>query len=391
MSFGLFWSGVALGFYTYVVFPILVFLRAAARRHPYKTGEGVPTITVIIAAHNEEAVLAAKLDNLLGLDYEPGRLQIIVVSDGSDDSTNAIADAYAGRGVLLLALPRVGKQTALNAAMDVATGDILVFSDANSMYAPHALQALVGPFADPDVGGVAGDQRYLSTVGAGVTGAGEARYWDFDRMLKRSQSAAGNVTSATGAIYAVRRPLAQHIPAGIMDDFYISTGVVAAGYRLVFAPEAVAYEPVASSGTREYRRKVRNTMLGLTAVAARAELLDPRRHGFYAVQLLSHKVLRRVMAVPLVVIAVSTPALWRRGVVYKIAALGQAFLYGSGMLGLARPCMRGPYARLVKLPAYFCLVNAAVLQALWNLLRGRRIHRWEPERELLPAHVANSS
>jgi cellulose synthase/poly-beta-1,6-N-acetylglucosamine synthase-like glycosyltransferase len=335
----------------------------------------------VIAARNEAGVIAQKLDNILGLDYPSERLQVVVASDGSDDATDEIVQRYEEHGVTLVSLPRVGKAAALNAALAAATGDIVVFSDANSIYAPDALRALVRPLADPEVGGAAGDQRYVAAVSADAAAAGELRYWSFDRMLKEAESRAGNVVSATGAIYAVRRSLLGEVPDGVTDDFTTSTGVIARGRRLVFAHDAVAFEPVAARAGLEFDRKVRIITRGLRGVLLRRELLDPRRHGFYALQLFSHKVLRRLMVIPLLLLAVSSPLLWRRSRLYRLATAGQALLYGAGATGLlvsGRPFAgRRPFG----LAAFFVFVNAASLRAIWNVARGRRIDRWEPARD----------
>jgi cellulose synthase/poly-beta-1,6-N-acetylglucosamine synthase-like glycosyltransferase len=375
-----FWSAAGLLAYTYVLFPLLVLLRAALRPRPYESREITPTVTLVISAHNEAASIGAKLENLLSLDYPDDRLEVVIASDGSDDGTDELVRGYAERGVRLVSLPRVGKAAALNAAVAEAGGEVLVFSDANSIYASDALRTLVKPFADPAVGGVAGDQQYLSRDDADAIAAGEQRYWDLDRLLKAAESRAGSTISATGAIYAVRRSLFRSVPPGVTDDFFTSTEAIAQGYRLVFAADAVAYEPVAKTGEVEWGRKVRVMTRGLRAVLMRRELLDPRRHGFYAVQLLTHKLLRRTMVFPLALAAMSSPLLWRRGRIYRAATLAQAAVYGLGAGGLLlrdRPLGR---RKAFMLPAFFCFVNAASLRAAWNVVRGHRIDRWEPQR-----------
>ena len=379
-ALALFWAATGTIAATYVLVPAAILARGRFIRRPVAAADTMPEVSVVIAAHNEERSIGAKLSNLLAADYPPDRRQILVASDGSEDATNAIVATFADRGVRLLALPRVGKAAALNAALGEARGEIVIFSDANSMFATDAIRAIVRPFADPSVGGVAGDQRYLRGGASGAMAQGERGYWDLDRMLKRAESQSGNVISATGAIYAVRRALIPPVLDGVTDDFITSTAVVAAGQRLVFAEDAAAYEPVASSGGVEYGRKVRVMTRGLRGVVVRRALLDPRRTGFYAIQLFWHKLLRRLMVLPLMGLAISSPFLLGAGPIYRLAAAGQAAFYGLAAAGIAlrgRPIAK---SRLLALPAYFCLVNVAALHAALNVVRGHRIDRWVPQR-----------
>jgi len=360
---------------------VIVLVRGFIRPRQYKAEDITPSVTMVLAAHNEAANIGPKLENVLALDYPSERMNVVVASDGSNDGTDEIVRRCEGPRVRLLSLNRCGKAAALNAAAAAAGGEILVFSDANSMYVPDALRALVRPFADPLVGGVAGDQRYVPEGRGDAITSGEQSYWNLDRMLKTAESRAGNVISATGAIYAVRRSLFRPVPDGVTDDFFTSTGVISQGYRLIFAPDAIAFEPVAATAELEFGRKVRVITRGLRGVLVRRDLLDPRNHGFYAVQLLSHKLLRRMMVFPLAVAGATSPLLWRQGRIYRVATLLQGGLYGFGAAGilLARKPLgrRKPFV----LPAFFCFVNLAALRATWNVVRGRRIDRWEPKRK----------
>jgi glycosyltransferase involved in cell wall biosynthesis len=380
MSRLLFWLSAGLIGYTYAGFPALVLARGRLRPRPHREEPVTPTVSIVIAARNEEASIGRKLDNLAALDYPADRLEVLIASDGSEDGTNALVAARAHERLRLVDLPRGGKAATLNAAVAGARGDVLVFSDANSMFAADAVRRLVAPFADPEVGGVAGDQRYVADGGEAAVAGGERSYWSLDRAIKLAESRGGHVISATGAIYAVRRSLFREVPASSTDDFATSTGVIAQGHRLVFAPDAVAYEAVGASAEVEFSRKVRVMTRGLNGVIIRRELLDPRRHGFYALQLLSHKVLRRLMAIPLIVLAGSATALRRRSPFYAAAAAAQGSVYLLGVLGLLagrRPRARG---KLFAAPTFFVLVNAASLKALLNVVRRRDIARWEPGR-----------
>jgi len=208
------------------------------------------------------------------------------------------------------------------------------------------------------------------------------RYWGLDRLLKRIQSRAGNTISATGAIYAIRRSLFQPVPEGVTDDFVTSTRVIAQGYRLVFDPEAVAFEPVAQSSEVEFGRKVRVMTRGLRGVIVMRELLNPFRFGFYAVQLFSHKVLRRLMFVPLMVVFAANLFLWGDGLFYKLAMLAQLLFYGCALLGLFLRGHKIGRVKVIAIPFYFCVVYCAALIATWNVIRGRRITSWTPQRQV---------
>jgi cellulose synthase/poly-beta-1,6-N-acetylglucosamine synthase-like glycosyltransferase len=390
MALILFWSSVGLILYAYLLFPLLIVLRGLIWRKPYKSQltDPPPFVSIIIAAYNEEREIGNKLDNLLALDYPRNRLEVIIASDGSTDGTNAIVQSYEGRGIKLLSLPRLGKAGALNAAVSASTGEILVFSDANSLYRPDALWELVRPFADAAVGGVAGNQCYVKKKETSSVGAGERSYWDFDRILKGFESSAGNTISATGAIYAIRRSLFQPVMEGVTDDFYTSTGVIAQGYRLVFAPEAVAYEAVAGTNSTEFGRKVRVITRGLRGVfIARRQLLNPFRYGFYALQLFSHKALRRIIVYPLILLFLVNPFLWQAGFFYQLAMIGQLAFYSLALLGWALDGTRPGRKKIFTLPYFFCLVNLAVLMATINIMRGQQIKRWEPQRKVEQSEV----
>jgi cellulose synthase/poly-beta-1,6-N-acetylglucosamine synthase-like glycosyltransferase len=390
-----FWSAAAIVVFTYVVAPILVIVRGWLRPRPIHAAPIEPSVAVVIAARNEAARIGQRLDNLAAVDYPAARLSVVVASDGSEDETVAIARGRAAatpnRAIRILDLGRVGKADALNAAVAAVDADIVVFSDANTAFAPDAIRRIVAPFADPAVGGVAGNQVYLPRASVTEDSHGERGYWDLDRVLKRAESAAGSTISATGAIYALRRELVPPVIAGVTDDFYVSTAVVAAGRRLAFAQDAIAYEPPASGTRLEYGRKARIMTRGLRGVAVRRTLLDPRRHGFYAFQLLWHKLLRRLMVFPLAVIAVTSLALAGAGPLYLLVAVGQLTGYVLAAAGLLAPRSRLGRSRPAGLAAFFVMVNAASLEAVWNLITNRRIDRWEPRRDAGSAPDARPS
>lgn len=371
--------------YTYALFPLIVVMRGLLRRRPVAAAAIEPTVSIVIAARDEERAIGHKLAGLAALDYPGDRLEVVIASDGSTDGTNEIVRRFAadhgadGPAIHLLELPASGKADALTAAAGAARGEILVFSDANSHYARNALRNLLRPLADPAVGGVAGNQIYTRAGRAGPV-AGEVGYWGYDRLLKEFESRGGSAIGGTGAIYAIRRSLFRPIPPGVNDDFFETAGVVDQGFRLVFAADAVAWEPPAEDVGAEYERKVRVISRGIRCVATMPHLLDPRRHGFYAIELWSHKVLRWAMAVPLAGLVLSTAGLARESRLIRLAFLAQAAAYALALVGLAgRSTSLGAH-RAVSVPAYFVMVNAAALRAGWNLATGRRIDRWQPNR-----------
>jgi cellulose synthase/poly-beta-1,6-N-acetylglucosamine synthase-like glycosyltransferase len=392
MSLVLFWSAMATIVYTYFIYPVITVLRGLFWVRPYESADVTPRVSLIIAAYNESKSIAAKIENILSLDYPSEQLEVVIASDGSNDGTDAIVRRYESPNLHLLSLPRQGKAPALNSAVAASSGEILVFSDANSMYAPDAIRALVRPFATSEVGGVAGNQVYLKKQSEGsITSAGEQSYWDFDRQLKQFQSKSGNVISATGAIYAIRRSLFHPVVAGVTDDFTISTDVIVQGARLVFAPDAIAFEPVAGAGGVEFGRKVRVITRGLRAVLVRRTLLNPFRYGFYSLQLFSHKVLRRLVVFPLLVLLLTSPFLWTLGLFYQVVTLGQVFFYGCAGLGWVLDKTRSRRVKIFTIPFYFCMVNYASLLATLNVLRGNRIERWEPQRQANAEPVAHDA
>lgn len=366
--------------YSYALFPLLVFVRGRFFGQPWRQSNITPTVDVLIVCHNEAADIGSKLKNLLAADYPADGLRLIVASDGSDDETERIVRDIKDPRVSLLCFPRRGKIPALNDAVEHARGELLVFSDANSQFAPNALRNMVRHFADPSVGGVAGNQVYRGSAGNGAAASGERSYWNYDRLLKVAESRCGNTISATGAIYAIRRSLFRTVPSGVTDDFTISTGVIEQGFRLVLDADAIAWEPVAGKNRAEFYRKVRVMTRGFRAVWVRRKLLNPFRYGFYALQLASHKLLRRLVIIPLLVLLAITPWCWQAGgwlsvlavaqwIIYSLAAAG--FLLGGTQLGRSRP---------LAIPAYFCLVNVAALVAAVNFVRGRKIEFWDSHR-----------
>lgn len=376
-----FWTCAALAAYAYAGFPALVALAGTIRGRPVKKAPVTPSVSLLIAAYNEEEAIAERLENALATDYPASRREVVVASDGSTDATERIVAAYAPRGVRLLRLPRQGKMAALDAAARTAPGEILVFSDANTHVEPGALRAMAANFADPEVGGVVGHTGYRLPGDGESSSRGEALYWRYDTWLKEMESRTGSVVSAHGGLYAVRRELYRR-PAedSVTDDFGISTAVVEQGKRLVFEKEARAWEVAVPRASREFSRRVRLMTRGLRGVALRRALLNPARHGFYSVVLLSHKVVRRLVPATLPVLLASSLALAPRGGAWAGVAAAQLAFYGLAAVGWLARGSRAGRSRALYVPFFFCMANAAALVALFRFVRGDRIERWQPQR-----------
>jgi cellulose synthase/poly-beta-1,6-N-acetylglucosamine synthase-like glycosyltransferase len=376
-----FWLAVALIIYSYAGFSLLVIIVAHLRNRRVQQKPITPRISLIIPVWNEERAIAERLDNALGLDYPSDHLEIIVASDGSDDNTESIVSGYAERGVRLMGFPRRGKIYALKDAVAAATGEILVFSDANSMYQRDALRMLARNFADPEVGGVCGNQIYLKAKKADTTSAGEGMYWSFDKWLKRLESLTGSIVSAHGAIYAIRRQLYQPpASAAVTDDFAISTAVIEQNYRLVFESDAIAYEEPTASAALEFGRKVRIMTRGLRGVLMRRRLLNPFRYGFYSLELFSHKVLRRLVPFFLLVLFIASWFLSGDSRFYFAAAAAQTIFYILAGAGYTLRGHRLGRFKFFYVPFFYCLANAAAFMAVMRVLTGKRIEFWQPQR-----------
>ena len=386
----IFWSGALALLYVYAGYPMLVALVARLRpRGVLRRDTHAPTVSVVITAYNEERDLAAKLENTLALDYEPEKLEIIVASDCSFDRTDEIARSYAGRGVRLHRQEeRLGKTAAQNAAVELARGEVILFSDATTLYRPNVLRVMAPLFADPGVGCVAGRLIYVDP-GETSVGRGARSYWGYETFLKRQESRAASLIGVSGCLYAVRRAAYVSLYHEACSDFIIATKMVEQGLRAVYEPEAVCTEETNRRTDREMKMRVRIIAQTLSDLWRHRAMLNPLRAGFYAVELLSHKVLRYLVPVFLVAVFFSSWWLARESSFYTWATLAQVLFYGAALVGWALERQR-VRIRVFALPQYFVLANIASVLGFYQFLRGRRYARWEPIREA-PTTTASTS
>ncbi|MEW6403157.1 MAG: glycosyltransferase family 2 protein, partial [Chloroflexota bacterium] len=286
----LFWFSVTLIVYTYFGYPILVTLFAKTRRSALLQRGSPPSITLLIAAYNEEAVIEGKLRNSLALEYPRDKLQILVVSDGSSDRTPEIVGRFSADGVELMHSPeRRGKMAAINRAMPHARGDVIVFSDANNYYQPDTLIHLTTPFSDEKIGAVSGSK--VIDRGDGNLGASEGLYWKYESFIKKQESRLGSCTSVAGEIFALRKNLYAPPPNNIInDDFYIGMQAIRQGYRLVYVPEAKSSERVSASAKDEIIRRTRINAGRYQVISLASQVLP--KSPLLVWQIASHKFMR---------------------------------------------------------------------------------------------------
>ncbi len=375
----LFWLAVLVIAYVYVGYGLVISLLARYRARPVVKDDITPSVTCLVAAYNEADCMADKIANTLSLDYPPDLLDLLIVTDGSTDRTPEIVAACADPRVRLLHAPeRGGKAAALIRAMPHATGEIVVFSDANSLFQPQALRHLVRPFADPTVGGVSGAKRILNRSQAAQE-QGENLYWRYETWLKRCDSAVSSVMGVPGEIWAARRTAwAPPEPTTLLDDFVASLRMVVAGWRIVFEPQAVASEEASPGLFAEWTRRVRNAAGGWQAFRQLPGMLrHPNRTITW--QYLSHRMARWMLAPALFVLAALTNLGLLAAPLYRATALAQALFYGLAGLGWLLAARKVRVGWLLA-PFYVCMLNAAALVGGWRYLRGRETVLWRKVR-----------
>jgi cellulose synthase/poly-beta-1,6-N-acetylglucosamine synthase-like glycosyltransferase len=375
----LFWILLFVGLYPYAGYPLCIALLKRLAPRPPRRGGCTPSVTVVISAYNEALHIAGTVRNKLDQDYPAALLDVLVVSDGSTDDTDEVLRKLAEHEPRLKCLrqePRSGKTAALNGLVERATGEIVVFADANSMYRPDTVRRLVAAFADPQVGYASGRMLYVDPHGS-LVGDGCTAYMRYENKLRSWESAVGSVVGADGGVDAVRRSLYRPMGFDQLPDFVLPLSVVEQGYRAVYVPEAVLEEETLASEAAEYRMRVRVALRALWALWDKRALLNPVRFPLFSWQLASHKLLRYLSFAPLAAATVIDWLLIPQGWLYEALALAQ-----GAALVLALGANLGP-ARLRTIPLirycyYFLLLNWASAVACVRFARGEKQVLWQP-------------
>jgi cellulose synthase/poly-beta-1,6-N-acetylglucosamine synthase-like glycosyltransferase len=371
-----FWVCVALLVHTHLGYPLTLWLLSRAKRgapggpvgeqeYVRQRDDQLPSVSLIVAAHDEGEVIERKLGEALALDYPRERLELIVASDGSEDRTAELART-AGADVVL-ELPRIGKLAAQNAAVEPARGEVLAFSDANSRWEPAALRALVGAVARPGVGYACGALRFLNPDGSNQ----EDAYWRYELWVRGLESRLAGVTAGNGAIYAVRREAYMALEASRSHDLSFPFELTKRGWLAVFTPEAVAEEKPVPMLEGEFRRK-RRMMRGLWDIVVRDGMISPRGYPpLYAYEIASHRLLRYLSPLLHLVALGVNVALLGEGWVYTATLIAQLAFLAAAALGSFLPF------RPLRLANYYVLVTASIVAGLWDRLRAGTPAAWE--------------
>jgi cellulose synthase/poly-beta-1,6-N-acetylglucosamine synthase-like glycosyltransferase len=390
--FGLiFWICILFTVYVYAGYPLLLAILARFRRKPQEYPEITPQVSILISAYNEQDVIASKLENTLSLDYPPDCMQILVAVDGSDDRTAEIVQSFADRGVeMSYDIRRRGKTAAINRALPRLRHEIIVFSDANNLYAADALLELVKPFSDPRVGAVTGSKNIMDDADAHAKADG--LYWRYESLIKKNETRLGSCTGVTGEILAIRRSLYQPPPDRVInDDFFIGMGVLRQGYRLVYAPTAHSHERSSLTEKDEALRRSRIVAGRYQAMLMSGSLL-PWRSPLLVWQIVSHKFMRPLVPLMMIIAILATAAacIWQLPAMplawlylarpYNFVFLAAEFLIGILAIFGGSLKEKGLVGKVLYVPTFIVNSNLASILGLYSFFTGKQTSLWRRAR-----------
>ena len=365
----IFWTAIALVLYAYFGYALALTVLSIVRNRPVHRAAITPSVSVIIAAHNEERRIRQKIDNTLAQDYPPAALEIIVASDCSSDGTDDVVRGYAPRVRLVRAPERRGKEAAQQLAVRSASGDILIFSDVATALAPDGVSSIVTNFADPTVGCVSSVDRFVDADGAM---SGEGAYVRYEMLLRSLETRVNSLVGLSGSFFAARREVCGRWAADRQSDFSTLLNAIDMGWRGVLDPCAAGYYRNITDERREFQRKVRTVTRGIVVLAANLKMLNPLRYGLFAWQLASHKLCRWLVPFAMMAAAAANAVLAVESPWFAAVFAGQLVFYGSAAAGFWTG------APWLKLPAFLVVANLAVLIAWIEFFRGERFVAWTP-------------
>lgn len=376
MTTFIFWVCTFIIVYGYLLYPLFLYiLNIFWKPKPHKSSDTLPNVSVIISMYNEEKVIRERIENCLSLDYPKDHIELIFASDASDDRTNEIVREYAGRGVVLYDYPkRRGKVNVLNETVPKAKHDILIFSDANTMFAKDALKKLVRHFEDPKIGCVCGRLQFVSAEGS-KTGELEGVYWRFETYLKTKEGRRGSLLGANGGIYALRKELFFYCPPDtIVEDFVVPMKILQKGFKVIYEPQALATEEAAKHIVHEKQRRIRIGAGDFQALFMLLPMLSPLK-GFSSLAFWSHKVIRWFVPFFLIFTFIAN-LLLIDDPFYLALFIMQCGFYVFAFIGQALSWV-GVHNKLFNLCYYFVSMNLALLLGFFRFVAGRQNAAWE--------------
>ena len=376
----LFWVAASLVVYTYFGYPFVLWAFARVRSRRVLRKEIFPSVSIIVAARNEADKIRQKIDHTLALDYPSVQREILVASDASEDATDEIVKEYAARGVQLVRAPqRKGKEHVQGLAVSLAKGDILVFTDAATLLEPGALRRLVANFADPTVGAVSTEDLIVDAHGNPTA---EGLYVKYEMWVRRLEGRFHSLVGLSGSCFAIRKELCSDWSASLASDFMGALRAARRGYRSIADPSALGRFVALASPQDEMRRKIRTFLRGITVLMANLDLLNPVRHGRFAFQLASHKLLRFLAPFLLLATLISS-GLLNREPLYGLSFWAQTGFYLLAVAGkVVTPLQQG---RVVRTAYFFTMVQWAMLTAWGRYALGHQQVTWEPSRRQGPS------
>lgn len=377
-----FWISLLGVVYSYSLYPAILFV--LSRTQPEKRTDtsnrfdAPPSVSLVITAYNEERNIVAKLDDTLKLKY-PGKLEIIVASDGSTDDTDMLVAAYSDKGVKLVRPEqRLGKENAQKYAIERCSGSIVVFSDVSTKIPEDALVHAVKYFDDPQIGAISSEDRFIANEQNDMPG--EGMYVRYEMWLRKLESRLAGLVGLSGSFFAARINICHNWDIRSPSDFNTALQCAQQGYKAVTAPDVLGYYKDLADPKKEYQRKLRTVIRGMTAVSRNPACLNPFKFGLFAFQLFSHKIMRwlvpcfMVFALVLNAILIASS----EALIYPMLFLGQIGFYGIALLGHALPSLQS--YTLVRLVLFFVRVNLALLHAGIQFIFGKRMTVWEPSK-----------
>lgn len=380
----IFWFSFFLLFYIYFGYPLAVKALAVVRSRPVdKSEDHQPKVSILIAAYNEAKDIEATLRNKIALDYPADQMEVLVISDESEDGTDQIVERVAEESPVTVRLfrqvPRQGKTSGLNTLSQHAQGEILLFSDANSQWDTNTVSRLVRNFNDPNVGYVTGKMIYVHQDGS-LVGDGCSAYMKYENWLRCQETQLGSIVGVDGGIDGMRKALYKPLRPDQLPDFVQPLKVVEQGYRVVYEPEALLKEDALTDGSSEFSMRVRVSLRALWALKDMRHLMNPARDGLFAWQMISHKLLRYLAFVPMVTLALATLYLAPKAGIYRLAALGYIAFVLLAWQGHKKEASGQSLSAVHSVPYYFMLLNLASYKACIAFLKGEKKVIWNPRK-----------